>query len=107
MNKYKLISLMSFLLVSLISFGQSPQAEPKEERVVVLIDDQAIVATLDSTGALDQKVLDIPSYFDEEHNDAYYVALSYKSDILKKETIIRETITSIDTSLLQPKESQQ
>lgn len=103
MNKYKLISLMSFLLISIISFGQIPKVEPEEERVVVFIDNQAIVATLDSTGAVAQKVLDIPAYFDEDHDDAYYVSLSYKSDALRQETIIKETITSVDTSVVQPK----
>lgn len=99
MNKYKSISLMSLLLISISCFGQSYHVAP-EERVVVFIDDEAIIATLDSTGAVDQKVRDIPRYFEEDFDDAYYVALSYKTDPIKKEeqTIIRETITSIATT---------
>ena len=89
---------MSLLFISISCFGQSQQKE-LEERVVVLLDDQAIVATLDTTGAVDQKVIDIPSYFEEDFDDAYYVALSYKTDIDKKKEhiVIRQTITSIDT----------
>ena len=105
MNKYKLISLMSLLFVSISCFGQSHQTV-SEERVVVLIDDQAIVATLDTTGAVEEKVLDIPSYFDDDFDDAYYVALSYKTDSAKrkKQTITIETITSIDTTRIEAKQ---
>ena len=99
MNKYKLISLLSLLFFSILCSGQTSQEE-SEHRVVVLIDDQAIVAILDSTGAVAHNLMNIPSYFDDNHEDAYYVALSYKSDISKKEeeSITKEIITSIDTS---------
>ena len=55
---------------------------------------------------MEEKVLDIPSYFDEDFDDAYYVALSYKTDSAKrkKQTITIETITSIDTTRIEAKQ---
>ncbi len=100
MNKYKLLSLVSFLLLSASCFSQSKTVQEKQ-RVVVWVEDRAIVAELDSTGAIDQKIIDIPNYFDEDYGDAHYIALSYDRKPEKENVAIEKQdkqVSSRDTA---------
>ncbi len=110
MNLIKIFFVsISFLVCSSIS-AQQESVLSESKRIIVLQDDQASVAVLNQEGFVLRNIIDIPSYFSDNHPDEYYIEASYKelSDHqLEKE--LKENVLTIKTlasNQLEPSENQ-
>ena len=86
MNILKVIILTCCLLGSGFIIGQNNEPA-KEERVLVVVQNQAAIASLDTSGAIDQVIMLIPEYFNENFDDAHYISQSLKKTPLKVSVI--------------------
>lgn len=78
MNILKALVSVFILMICTTANSQEVPSTYQLERVIIFVEDIAIVAVLDEEGLVKKKIMELPDYFDQKHDDEYYIQQSLK-----------------------------